>query len=263
MVVGAPIMLAAVHAGGVWWLATLVIIAAWGSLELGDLFVAKGAVQPHRDVLVLAGLLGVLMPVAVRALEGTRWAWLPLVSPAVVLAYGALRAWARGASLLLEASAATFAFSYVGVLTGVWWLLREQAGQGLPFTMLALTGTWATDIGAFVTGKAMGRHRLLPRVSPSKTWEGALGGFVVGCLTVTLLGWRAFAMPASLGLGLGAVTAASAELGDLAESALKRDANVKDSGWLLPGHGGILDRMDSVLTAGLAAYVFLVFAARP
>ncbi|MBE3597996.1 MAG: phosphatidate cytidylyltransferase [Limnochordaceae bacterium] len=260
---GAPILLVALYAGGVWWALTLAIIAVWGSLELGDLFVAKGAGQPQRDVLILAGLAGVLLAPAMQHLAGTHWPrTLPLLLPTLVLGYAALRAWLRGASVLLEAAAAAFAFSYVGVLMGFWWLLRSHPDLGWPYAMVVMVGTWATDIGAFAVGRLMGRHRLLPRVSPGKTWEGAIGGAVVGCAVVVWLGGKVAQMAGWMPVGLGAVTTVAAQLGDLAESALKRDANVKDSGWLLPGHGGILDRMDSVLTSGLAAYLFAILMAR-
>lgn len=261
---GAPLMLGALWAGGPWWGVVLAAIAVWGALELGDLFVAKGAGQPQRDVLVCAGLSGFLLAPAVEALAGSRWAAVvALLLPSAAFGYAALRAWMRGASVLLEASAAAFAFSYVGVLTGFWWLLRSHPGQGWPLALLALVGTWATDIGAYAVGKLMGRRRLVPRLSPGKTVEGAVGGLVGGVATVVLLGSAGFAIPPWWTLGLGLVTAVAAEVGDLAESALKRDANVKDSGWLLPGHGGILDRMDSVLATGLAAYLFTVLVSKP
>ncbi len=257
-------MLGALWKGGAWWGGVLAAIAVGGALELGDLFVAKGAGQPQRDVLICAGLAGFLLAPALETLAGTRGApVVGLLLPTMAFAYAALRAWARGASVLLEASAAVFAFSYAGVLTGFWWLLRSPAPDGWVHALLALLGTWGTDIFAYVTGKLMGRRRLLPRVSPGKTVEGALGGLVGGVGTVVGVGSLAFGLPEWWTLGLGVAVALAAELGDLAESALKRDANVKDSGWLLPGHGGILDRMDSSLATGLAAYLWTLLVTRP
>ena len=260
--VGAPLMLGALYLGGLPWGLVLTVITIWGALELGDLFVAKGMGQPQRDVLVVAGVAGLWLGPTVQALAGSRWqGMVALLLPATSFAYAALRAWSRGASVLQEAAAASFAFSYVGVFAGFWWLLRESHGVGWPYGLLALIGTWATDIGAYLVGRVAGRRRLLPRVSPSKTVEGALGGLFCGMLSVVLLGHLGFSAPLWVAVALGTVTAVAAELGDLAESALKRDANVKDSGWLLPGHGGILDRMDSVLVAGPVAYVFLAVVA--
>lgn len=259
--VGAPLMLGALYLGGLPWGLVLTIITIWGALELGDLFVAKGMGQPRRDVLVVAGVAGLWLGPAIQALAGSRWQGLVALLPASSFAYAALRAWSRGASVLQEAAAASFAFSYVGVFGGFWWLLRESPALGWPYGVLALTGTWATDIGAYLVGRLAGRRRLLPRVSPSKTVEGALGGLVCGMLSVVALGRLGFGASPWVVLALGTVTAVAAELGDLAESTLKRDANVKDSGWLLPGHGGILDRMDSALLAGPAAYLFLAVVA--
>lgn len=256
--VGAPLMLAALYLGGLPWGLVLAGIVVWGSLELGDIFAAKGVGRPRRDVLVVAGLAGVWMAPAVQALAGSRWAGaVALMLPALAFGYAALRAWGRGSSVIYEASAAAFAFCYVGVLMGFWWLLRGLDGPGWRYGLLVLVGTWATDIGAFVVGRTVGHRRLLPKVSPAKTVEGAVGGILAGVLVTWLLARAAFGMPAWGAMLLGLVTATGAELGDLAESALKRDARVKDSGWLLPGHGGILDRMDSVLVAGPAAYLFL------
>ena len=259
--VGAPLILGALYLGGLTWGLVLTIIAVWGALELGDLFVAKGMGQPRRDVLVVAGAAGLWLAPAVQAMAGSRWQGLvALLLPAAVFTYACLRAWGRGASVLHEAAAASFAFCYVGVFAGFWWLLRQAQGWGLPYGLIALAGTWATDIGAYLIGRMVGRRRLVPRLSPSKTVEGAVGGLFCGALSVVLLGHLGLGVPLWVAVALGFVTAVAAELGDLAESALKRDANVKDSGWLLPGHGGILDRMDSVLVAGPAAYVFLAVA---
>ncbi|HEY8486196.1 MAG TPA: phosphatidate cytidylyltransferase [Limnochordales bacterium] len=260
--VGAPLMLGALYLGGLPWGLALTALTVWGALELGDLFVAKGMGHPQRDVLAVAGVAGLWLAPAVQVVEGSRWQGVvALMVPAVAFSYAALRAWGRGASVLQEASAASFAFFYVGVFGGFWWLLRQSHPLGWPYGLMALVGTWATDMGAYLVGRALGRRRLVPRISPSKTVEGAVGGLFCGVGSVVLLGRVGFGMSWWVLAALGLVTAVAAQLGDLAESALKRDANVKDSGWLLPGHGGILDRMDSVLVAGPAAYLFLACVA--
>lgn len=114
----------------------------------------------------------------------------------------------------------------------------EQIGW-LPLIWLACV-IGATDIGAFFAGRAFGKHKIWPRISPNKTWEGAAGGFAFAAL---VCGW--FGQPALLGVLIGIV----AQMGDFAESAVKRKFGVKDSGNLLPGHGGILDRVDGYLFA--------------
>ncbi len=125
---------------------------------------------------------------------------------------------------------------------------------------LVLLVSWVGDSAAFFVGKAVGKHKLAPRLSPGKTWEGAIGSAVLG--TVAGFAYLQFALPDVLAawvmIALPLVINVAGQFGDLAESALKRGAGVKDSGTLLPGHGGMLDRMDGTLFAFPAAYVFLL-----
>ena len=138
-----------------------------------------------------------------------------------------------------------FAFYYGAFLPGHLLLLRS-APQGLGLLLLVILGTWATDTGAYFIGIRWGRHQLAPRISPNKSVEGALGGLLCATLIVQYVNSR-------LQLGLlpgwlmGLAIGVAAAFGDLFESALKREAGVKDSGWILPGHGGVLDRIDSLL----------------
>ncbi len=147
------------------------------------------------------------------------------------------------------------------------WLLRAAGAVGArPGTadwvpvwlILAIVPTWAADVAAYLVGSTVGRRRIAPSVSPGKTLEGTIAGFVVGALAVLAVG-AVFGLPRAPGvivaIGLGPVGLA----GDLLESFVKRRAGVKDSGAILPGHGGLLDRLDS-LVAG-AIFVFAVFMA--
>ncbi|MGD0493017.1 MAG: phosphatidate cytidylyltransferase [Steroidobacteraceae bacterium] len=115
----------------------------------------------------------------------------------------------------------------------------------------------ASDIGAFFVGRSFGRRKLAPRVSPGKTWEGAFGGLAAVAL-VAVCGARYFALPAGLSVGFGCAVGIFSVIGDLTESMFKRSAGLKDSGVLLPGHGGILDRIDSV-TAAAPLYALGLF----
>ena len=138
--------------------------------------------------------------------------------------------------------------------------LREQQPGGLLLAFWALSLVWATDIGAYFAGRAIGGPKLAPRVSPSKTWAG-LGGGVLAALVLGFVLHRFGGLPIQLAAASG-LLAVAAQLGDLLESAMKRRAGVKDSGSLLPGHGGVMDRLDGVVAAApLAAllYIFLVF----
>ncbi|NVO84902.1 phosphatidate cytidylyltransferase [Hymenobacter terrestris] len=106
---------------------------------------------------------------------------------------------------------------------------------------------WASDIGAYAAGKSMGKHKLAPKISPGKTWEGAVGGFLLTLLVGAALGWLLPELSLAYRLVVAGVVAVFGPLGDLAESMLKRSVGVKDSGRIMPGHGGLLDRFDAFL----------------
>ncbi len=130
-------------------------------------------------------------------------------------------------------------------------LLHASEPNGHRWLLVALSIVWAGDTGAYFAGRAFGRHKLAPRISPNKTVEGLVGGMICALIAAALFSWYAGAtlqqMPAVLGVAL--VTFLASVVGDLFESLLKRHVNVKDSGNVLPGHGGILDRIDAVLAA--------------
>ena len=147
--------------------------------------------------------------------------------------------------------------AYVGVLFATAVLTRDVA-NGREWVFLGLLSTFAVDTGAYATGKAIGRHKLAPRISPGKTLEGAVGGWVAGAVVVVALNGL-FATPASATTMLPFAIAMPilAQAGDLFESWMKRRMGVKDASGLLPGHGGFLDRMDSILFVMPALYLFL------
>jgi len=146
---------------------------------------------------------------------------------------------------------------YLGWLISYLVALRIEAGRDWLF--LALFATFGSDTAAYFVGKAIGRHKMAPSISPGKTWEGAVAGLVgavIVCYLFTLN--TPFRLPLSIleAVILGVVVSIFGQLGDLAESVLKRGSGVKDSGVIMPGHGGILDRLDSILFAGIAVYLF-------
>ena len=127
-------------------------------------------------------------------------------------------------------------------------LLTGHGTSGPTYVMFLLLLVWAADVGAYFAGRAFGRHALAPLVSPKKTWEGAAGGVVLAAL-VAAGGVEWFHRPAGPFIALAMVTVVASIVGDLTESLFKRNAGLKDSGKLLPGHGGVLDRIDSVTAA--------------
>lgn len=150
---------------------------------------------------------------------------------------------------------------YIGWTLAHLVLLRASGPLGIWRTLLVFGGVWATDVLAYFVGSLIGRHKLKPSLSPGKTVEGGAGGLVGGILAAWFLGIPLGLSP-GLRLGLGIAVAVLGQTGDLAESALKRYAGVKDSGRLLPGHGGVLDRFDSTLVAAPLVYYILVLWAQ-
>lgn len=171
-----------------------------------------------------------------------------------------------------------FAALYVGLLAFAVLIVEHSPvlRAGAPITpwldagrawlLVLLLGVWAYDTGGYAVGRAIGRHKLIPHVSPGKTWEGVAGGTISAIVVTFITVWAA----GGLGSGplavlspalLGIVIAAAAQTGDLAESMLKRAAGAVESGLLIPGHGGLLDRVDSFLFAAPAAFLYLTAVA--
>jgi phosphatidate cytidylyltransferase len=159
----------------------------------------------------------------------------------------------------------------VGFVPGKTWLGLGQ-GEGLWWTALALSSTWLADTGAYFAGRAWGRQKLSPLASPSKTWAGFVGGVVLGTLGGAGLAILLRLVAGALGqytvmtiwdgLALGVLVSLLSPLGDLGESMIKRYVGAKDSGRLIPGHGGMFDRIDSLLWAAVIAFYYAVWIVR-
>jgi phosphatidate cytidylyltransferase len=148
---------------------------------------------------------------------------------------------------------------FIGWLGSHFFRLRGIPEDAAAWTALAMLGTWIADSGAYVFGKSMGRHKLSPRLSPNKTVEGYIGGIVVGTGFTVLIGYF-LGVDLVLALILGLLVSIVSPAGDLGVSMLKRSAGVKDSGNFLPGHGGALDRIDSLIWSVAMAYYLLLLA---
>ncbi len=149
----------------------------------------------------------------------------------------------------------------LGSLLGLYHWAGAASGVGLALVAIVVGAVVATDTLAYFTGHALGRHPFFPSISPRKSVEGAVGGAVGAMLVAGIAGPLVISLNPFVAVGMGLLIAVAAEGGDLAESALKRQAGVKDSGRLIPGHGGLLDRLDGLLLAGPAVYCLLVLIA--
>ncbi len=266
---------------GIMALLLLSLFAALAAIEFGMLILpAIGGSVRHHWVMVLATVMVVVsccintvLPDEWQATDaGGRWLLASMVlggllSIGLEMFYFGKTAQGEPSHQVLGRIAATVLSTlYIGVPLGVLGLLRQTPSNsfGLWALLTVLAIPKISDSGAFFVGRSLGRHKLIPRLSPGKTIEGAVGGFVFGVLGSLLMCYviapLLFRMPVPLNGGwaiaYGLWIALAGMLGDLAESMFKRDARIKDSGGWLPGLGGMLDVVDSVLAASLAAYLF-------
>lgn len=245
-----PLLLAAGYFGGpLLWTVTAVAVVR-GLLELDRLLAPLG-LRAWPALTVPFGL-GVVAAAAAGRPDLAR-AVLTAGALAAVMVPSVL----PGRVKALDGVAAVFGLVYPAWLASHFILVRALPGGVAPF-FVGLLGTWAFDCGSYFAGLGFGRHKLAPQVSPGKTVEGLAGGIVFGGAVIVWLGlaWLGKGWLESLALAL--VIMAAAQYGDLAESALKRQSGVKDSGTLIPGHGGVLDRFDSLLAVMPAVYYLWV-----
>ena len=244
--------------GGWWFTVALGLIVHLGLLEFFRMAQFKGIRPAIKTTLVAVQLLLITTQLASgSALLGGDW-FAGDVAAAVLPASGAvICGWLLlqpVTGTIADIAASIFGLFYLGFLPSYWIRLRELEGSGLALTLLACFLIVATDIGSYVIGRRLCRRPLSP-ISPGKTIEGALGG--VGCaMAVGALGgtWIGWSWGWLIGSVLGAVVALFAMVGDLTESMMKRDAGLKDSGDAIPGHGGVLDRIDSYLFVPAVVY---------
>jgi phosphatidate cytidylyltransferase len=263
--VGIPIAVAAVFLGG-WVLgALLALCAVLAALELFRMSEVKGA-APLRAA-GAAGAAGLVLAATYAPAAGLQNPLLPLVTVLLVVAAATAAIWTHGVERqpLLSVSVTVFGAVYTSLLLfGV--LLRhlpevESAWHGTFLLMAPVVLTWLSDTFAYFAGRAWGRRKLIPRVSPGKTVAGAVGALVgtVPCAvayTWVLGHWGTYTPGWVEAAVFGLLVSVAAQVGDLVESLLKRDVGVKDSGRLLPGHGGALDRFDSLFFTLPLGYLF-------
>lgn len=256
-----PVGMAAILAGG-WYLTALVAafmcLAAW---EYSNLF-HLGGLQP-ATALVVGGTLLLLIGRNLTSFESAGWMISLIVLSAMTYH---LVAFERGRDQAGTDFAVTLAgIFYIGWL-GAYFISLRNLPEGKWWILVVLPAVWLADAGAYFIGKRFGKHPLCPRLSPKKTWEGYLGGIIVGVPLTALFTavWRVGAGPASAitvwrGALVGLVMGVLPTLGDLGESMIKRQMGVKDSGNLLPGHGGVFDRIDSWLWAVVIGYYMVLW----
>jgi phosphatidate cytidylyltransferase len=240
----------------IWYASTQVLLAAALGVtvlafqEYARLVRAIGAVVPRWPTLVATLAAAAMVPFPWITTESV------LGVALVVVAVGAMTSNRQGAAGLHDVAAAVLAPVYLGLPLGS--LVAIHAAGGREAVLLLVFTVIVSDSGQYYAGRLFGRRPLAPRISPKKTREGAVGGFIAGPAFLVAAGgwWLPQAAPASLA-GVGVLIVACGIFGDLFESMLKRAAGVKDSSALIPGHGGILDRIDALLFATPVFYFYL------
>ncbi len=258
--VGVPAVIVCSLVGGLAFLLAVHLVIGVGLYEFYRMLESKG-IRPYKTVGVAAGLV-VAWYVYFRG-----GFYSSLFITLVLFIIMVLELFRRdGERAVFHISSTLFGVFYVGWL-GSHIILLRLLGENVPgndmggfFVILAFALAWGTDTGAYFVGHALGRRKLLPRVSPRKSVEGALGGVVFGVLAAfiakaTFAPFLTFGDVAALGL----ISPVMATLGDLVESLMKRDVRIKDTSHALPGHGGMLDRFDSVLFVAPFVYYYLRF----
>ena len=228
--------------------AAIAMVAA--VLELTRALSAGGLEVPPVPLLV--GVIGMVVSTVVFGPEGLLLSTAAAVSVLILWRVSE----SMGLTALRDVAGGVFALAWVPFL-GCFLLLLMQQDQGPVLVLLAVLGPVGNDVGGYIAGVLFGRHPMAPGISPKKSWEGFAGSLVLGTAMVTLIAVLALELPWWVGVAIGAVLVVVSTCGDLAESLLKRDLGIKDMGHLLPGHGGVLDRVDSILLAAPTTYVML------
>lgn len=243
----AAIGLVATVAGG--WIFRVMACVLALTVFLEWLWMYPGEVHPRRPVLVAAFAAAVLP--LLFGFGGTAG----LLAGLLLGAAAALLAETGGQGLWV---ARGFAYAFLPAWAII--ALRGDSAAGLVAVLFLYAVVWATDIGAYFAGRRFGGPRLAPSVSPGKTWSGAAGGLLAGALAGAILVWTATGTVSAGTIAGAMLLSVVAQLGDLYESSVKREAGVKDSSQLIPGHGGVMDRVDGLAFAAVALYLLATLA---
>ena len=258
-VVGVPLVIVAIWFGDPWFSFLISAAALAGSYEFYRLYEFD-----RREPLLYVGLLFALALVLSPHYHYRSPDVLPLVVTATVLVS---MIWMLGRSSR-EKAFRNWAWAIAGAFYVGWmlsyWLNLRGLEDGRNWVYLAMLTTFANDTGAYFLGTSLGKHRLAPAISPSKTWEGVIGGLICATLGATAIAAvlnaiSPFAFEYWQIVVLGFLVGLIAQLGDLVESLLKRNMGVKESGSVLPGHGGVLDRFDSLIFVGAVVYYYVIW----
>lgn len=256
-VVAVPIIFFLCMAGGLYFFSFIAIVSAVALREFYGLAEAKGA-KPLVTLGIVGGFfinLSFFLPVASHPPP------FAIVLLLIVIVFSVRELFHDEGSALLNLSTTLLGVLYISLFLGTLIGLRELLGGYAVMSVFAII--WICDSAAFHVGSALGKHKLFPRVSPQKSWEGAAAGLIFAIVSALaakylVLGFLSVASAVIIGTIVGTI----GQLGDLVESLMKRDAGVKDSSTLIPGHGGAFDRFDSMLLVAPCVYLYVEYFLR-
>jgi phosphatidate cytidylyltransferase len=262
---GAVIFLGLIWLGKIWFTLAVGALATLGVLEYAQL-IKKQNMRPQTEAMLVLSL-SLLALIHINSLNPGNFflnservlTFFLFLTFLVMLIHELLRG--NPEQGLLNAAANLFGTVYIGFMFAYILMVRFMPGvDGLFYVLFTFLITWFNDTAAYFIGINFGKHKLSPRISPQKSIEGSIGGLLGGVIGSAILA-SIFGKPVLLLVVMGALVVIAGQIGDLIESIIKRNAGVKDSGIFLPGHGGLLDRFDSLLLAAPVVYYTITFIA--
>lgn len=252
--IGIPIVIGAVYMGGPWYAILLMLVANLGIFEYLSMLKARDYKAP-----LAIGFIGVSLFLVAIYLDLSDF-----IYPIIMLIFSILFTYSlfgMGRQSIAESAVLLWGIIYLGGLSGYMLTLRMMP-EGAVYTYMLLIGVWIHDTAAYFIGRRWGIHKFAPSISPNKSVEGSVAGVlstVIIAFSIAILAPGFLPVNPGQAIIFGLGIAVFSQLGDLLESAMKRQLEVKDSGSIIPGHGGILDRFDSLLfTAPFVYYFFLL-----
>ncbi len=273
-IVGIPFAIFAIWNGGIIFAVSIMIISSLALLEYYKM-IEKKSFKPDKIWGIFAGLI--LQATLFYKISSSNLEFFLFIEILLFILFTLIfELFARKGNAVLNITSTVTGPFYVSLLLGTLILIREFPGMPVSseliqslsskygnklyayFVMSMFISVWICDSAAFFIGKKFGKHKLFPSVSPKKSWEGAIAGFIASILGMfAFMNYTVPEFPAIHSILLGAIIGIFGQIGDLAESLLKRDAGIKDSSSILPGHGGFLDRFDSIIFVSPLCFIYL------
>lgn len=253
--VGAPIIWACVYFGGLYFLILVLGLALFSLNEFYNLMMKKGYFPAYW----VGNLITIFFIWVSYYSLNKNWelAHSAILTIAATLALMAGIFLKREKDTIVDVAVTLLGMIYIGWFFSYFLFIRNVTAHGA-FLFFLMATIWAMDIAAYLVGKKFGKHKMCPTISPNKTWEGAIAGFITAVLAADIFSGFVL-INGTHALVLGTIIGIVAQLSDLVESVIKRDAGVKDASDIVPGHGGVLDRMDSFILTAPIMYYYVVW----